>query len=431
MVELIYNLLVVRMSRPCHPFLFLSSHLLCRSTNNNCIWRNKNTLRCVVCFSLGYTQRLNYKDSFCRKQLRRYCSCWTTRQRWIVPFPFSRYYYCLANTSIDDSAKKDSIEWKETAPKTVSWKRQLKVASYFFLWYAFNIIYNISNKKLLNAFPFPWTVAWVQLAVGVVYVVPLWLLRIRRAPHIPMEEVRNLLPVAAAHTLGHIATVVSLGSVAISFTHVVKALEPFVNVMASALILRSVFPIPVYLSLLPVVGGVIMASVTELSFTWTGFLAAMLSNFAFTARNIFSKISMNNTQTSSSMSPANLFAVLTILSTLLLLPIALALEGPRLYPGWIAACHGSHTVAVELITWLLTSGLFFYLYNEVAFYALDSVHPITHSVGNTMKRVVIIITSLIVFKNPITYANAIGSAIAIGGVLLYSLTKYYYSQKIK
>ncbi|GJQ12444.1 hypothetical protein GpartN1_g4235.t1 [Galdieria partita] len=395
---------------PFNHFMFIFSHRICRSSTEF-LFRNKYTLRRWSC------------------PLHK-CYGITKQQRIVkTRFPL---FYCLANTSVDESTK-DSGNVKNASqplPNIASWKRQLKVASYFFLWYAFNIIYNISNKKLLNAYPFPWTVAWVQLAVGVLYVVPLWLFHIRKAPYIQLDDIKRLLPVAAAHTVGHISTVVSLGAVAISFTHVVKALEPFVNVLASAVILRSVFPIPVYLSLLPVVGGVIMASVTELSFTWTGFIAAMLSNFAFTGRNIFSKISMNDQTSYKHMSPANLFAVLTILSTILLLPVAFVWEGPKLYPGWILATSGK-TTSMQLITWLLTSGLFFYLYNEVAFYALDSVHPVTHSVGNTMKRVVIIITSLWVFKNPITRANAIGSAIAIGGVLLYSLTKYYYSQKIK
>jgi len=35
-----------------------------------------------------------------------------------------------------------------------------------------------------------------------------------------------------------------------------------------------------------------MASMTELSFNWTGFISAMISNVAFTYRSIFSKKAM-------------------------------------------------------------------------------------------------------------------------------------------
>lgn len=38
--------------------------------------------------------------------------------------------------------------------------------------------------------------------------------------------------------------------------------------------------------------GVSMASLTELSFNWTGFISAMISNVSFTYRSIYSKKAM-------------------------------------------------------------------------------------------------------------------------------------------
>lgn len=308
-----------------------------------------------------------------------------------------------------------------------------KVGFYILLWYAFNIVYNIANKKVLTWFPVPWFVSWFQLLIGVLYVLPLWLLKLRKAPKVPKEAVKTLLPITLGHVIGHVSTVVSLGAVAVSFTHVVKSMEPFVNVVGSAVFLQSIFPFPVYASLLPVVAGVVMASVSEVSFTWLGFLSAMTSNFAFTARNIFSKLSMN-TPKGENMGPSNLFAVLSIMSTILLAPVALIVDHPvKLMKAWKTATVGATAVvsAPKLIAGLLISGLFFYLYQEVAFKALDSVHPITHAVANTVKRVVIIVTSVFVFQNPITKANGLGSTIALLGVLLYSITKNYYPEKKK
>ena len=42
------------------------------------------------------------------------------------------------------------------------------------------------------------------------------------------------------HTLGNTFTNVSLGKVAVSFTHTIKALEPFFSVVLSALVLGEV-----------------------------------------------------------------------------------------------------------------------------------------------------------------------------------------------
>lgn len=51
------------------------------------------------------------------------------------------------------------------------------------------------------------------------------------------------------------------------------------------------------------------------------------------------------------------------------------------------------------------------------------IAPVTFSVGNTMKRVAVVISSILFFKNPISLLNGIGSSVAVLGTLLYSLAK--------
>ena len=49
------------------------------------------------------------------------------------------------------------------------------------------------------------------------------------------------------------------------------------------------------------------------------------------------------------------------------------------------------------------------------------VNPVTHAVGNTIKRVVIIVASVVAFKTPMSTGSIIGSSVAIAGTLMYSL----------
>eukprot|EP00958_Prasinococcus_capsulatus_P002888 scaffold255_cov264-Prasinococcus_capsulatus_cf.AAC.3 len=123
------------------------------------------------------------------------------------------------------------------------------------------------------------------------------------------------MPLAVVHTLGNLLTNVSLGKVAVSFTHTIKAMEPFFSVALSSIFLvtpsgrpararawrgrrsspgvarRIGTPVtaPVLLALLPIVVGVALASISEVSFNWIGFGAAMGSNLTFQSRNVLSK----------------------------------------------------------------------------------------------------------------------------------------------
>ena len=268
----------------------------------------------------------------------------------------------------------------------------------------------------------PWTMATLQLFVGIPYVAFLWLTGLRKKPELTKDEYKTLYPISLGHLGTHIGAVISLGAGAVSFTHIVKASEPAVSAVLSAVILGAFYSPITYATLIPIIGGVALASLKELSFTWLGFGAAMLSNVSSALRGILAKQSMGNVK----ISEANLYAILTILSFCTLLPISLLIESPaKIKAVWDAAVLAGNTPA-DLTKISLLAGAYYYLYNEVAFLALGRVQPVTHAVGNTIKRVVIIIASVIAFNTAISPLGIAGSTIAISGTLLYSLAKQRY-----
>jgi len=307
-------------------------------------------------------------------------------------------------------------------PAKSSMVESLVTGGFFALWYLFNIGYNIYNKKALNALPIPYTMAALQLFVGIPYCFALWATGLRKAPKLSTENVKTLIPVSLGHLGTHIGAVVSLGAGAVSFTHIIKASEPVVSAALSAVMLGAYSSWQTYLTLLPIVGGVALASLKELSFTWVGFIAAMGSNLSSALRAILAKKTMGG-GVGENMTEANLYGVLTILAFIAIVPISLILEPPAAIMASIKAATASGLTAKYLWTQSILAGAFYYLYNEVAFLALGRVNPVTHAVGNTIKRVVIIVASVIAFKTPISTLGVIGSSIAIAGTLLYSLSK--------
>eukprot|EP00913_Durusdinium_trenchii_P019878 g18685.t1 len=327
-------------------------------------------------------------------------------------------------------------ELRITSPKEKGkclWDK-IKLPVYAGLWYFFNVQYNIQNKKLLTVFHANWAVSWFQLASGIPIALFMWSSGLIKAPKMTKDDCLKLAPVGAAFAAGQVATVASLGAVAVSFTHVVKALEPAVNAIASALILGQVFHPMVYASLLPVFAGVALASSKELSFTMFGFLTAMASNFFFVTRNVLATKfgDVGDMGEDKTQRKTNQLAVLTAVAALVLLPVAVLLPGgfTSVPTAWKAALAAGVSVN-SLWYMLLASGFHFFMYQLSSFWVLSCVPPITHSVLNTLKRVVIIVVSIIVFRTPVTPQSAAGTAIAIGGVLLYSLTKAHYAKKGK
>lgn len=65
----------------------------------------------------------------------------------------------------------------------------------------------------------------------------------------------------------------------------------------------------------------------------------------------------------------------------------------------------------------------FHAYQQVSYLILQRVSPVTHSIGNCVKRVVVILASIIVFQNPVTPQGAAGTTLALVGVFLYSQAK--------
>jgi solute carrier family 35 protein E1 len=297
----------------------------------------------------------------------------------------------------------------------------LQVGSYFALWYLFNIAYNIYNKQALNVLAFPWTIATIQMATGILYFAPMWLLGIRKAPKLSVAELKTLFPIALCHTGVHVGAVIALGAGAVSFAHIVKASEPVVTCGLNALLLGEILPLPVYLTLLPIIGGVAIASMKELSFTVLALSSAMLSNVSSAARGVLSKKTMSGKKMGENLDAQNLYAILTAMSTVVLIPTTLFMEGTGFFKAFGEVVAKGEFTRKSLATLLALGGASYYAYNEVAFLALGKVNPVTHAVGNTIKRVVIIVASVIAFKTPMSTGSIIGSTIAIAGTLMYSL----------
>ncbi|GAB2221206.1 hypothetical protein Droror1_Dr00012377 [Drosera rotundifolia] len=108
------------------------------------------------------------------------------------------------------------------------------------------------------------------------------------------------------------------------------------------------------------------------------------------------------------------------MSFFLLAPAAIFMEGIKFTPTYLEAAGLN---VKQVYTRSLLAGLCFHAYQQVSYMILQRVSPVTHSVGNCVKRVVVIISSVIFFQTPVSPINSLGTGITLAGVFLYSRVK--------
>ncbi|BAT76077.1 hypothetical protein VIGAN_01403500 [Vigna angularis var. angularis] len=160
-------------------------------------------------------------------------------------------------------------------------------------------------------------------------------------------------------------------------------------------------------------------------FNRAGFWSAMASNLTNQSRNVLSKKLMVNTE--ESMDNITLFSIITVMSFLISAPLTLLVEGVKFTPTYL---QSSGLNVNEVCIRSLLAALCYHAYQQVAYMILQKVSPVTHSVGNCVKRVVVIVSSVIFFRTPVSPINALGTAIALAGVFLYSRARRLKSKTI-
>ena len=119
-----------------------------------------------------------------------------------------------------------------------------------------------------------------------------------------------------------------------------KALVPLFTVILCRLIFGESQSFPVYLSILPIIGGVGLATGTELSFDYVGLLAGLGETFGFSLLNILIKKLMSVT----GMHNFESLAILGRLSFLVVLPVWALVDLKRFLeePALVITNHNHH-----------------------------------------------------------------------------------------
>ncbi|CAL4063666.1 unnamed protein product [Meganyctiphanes norvegica] len=302
----------------------------------------------------------------------------------------------------------------------------LRVVILCVLWYMVSSTNNVIGKLVLNEFPYPMTLTMVQLLSISLYSNPVlkWM-GVRRKSDISWSYYKTIiLPLAFGKFAASVFSHVSIWKVPVSYAHTVKATMPLFTVVLGRIIFGEKQTTKVYISLAPIILGVAVATITELSFDIVGLGAALLATCGFSLQNIFSKKVLNDT----GIHHLRLLHLLGRLALFMFLPVWVLSDG-------FAILHDKSLLTrrdpTETIMLLATDGALNWIQNLIAFTVLHHVTPLTYAVANATKRICIITFSLIMLRNPVSSSNIAGMLLAVLGVLIYNKAKYDQNKKNK
>ena len=179
----------------------------------------------------------------------------------------------------------------------------------------------------------------------------------RPFPQVSGDDLWKILPVATCAAGAHLSSIFSMNLGAVSFAQIVKAAEPAFAALLGVTLYGKPISKAKWLCLIPVIGGVCLASIKELDFSVVALLAACIANLFAAFRSNENKKLMETPGLKDRIgSTGNQFAISTLLGTLALLPVWVMTEASR-WGDFVAIWKESYALKFNTIT----SGLLFYL----------------------------------------------------------------------
>lgn len=295
------------------------------------------------------------------------------------------------------------------------------------LWYIGNYYHNITATRSLSAGGgtggYPLLISTCYQGVGALYALFLWAAPdARPLPKITWSDYVKTLPVGFAAAGAHMASCFALSAGSLSFVQIVKAMEPAFAAVIGVMFYSTNVSAMRWMCLVPIIGGVLLASMGELGFAWSSLFVASVANaFAAIKGNENKKLFMTEGLKDRMGSVGNQFAITTLNSFFFCLVLTLICEGHKLGSFVeLLRTGGSLGEGTVVFNNMIASGLWFYFYNELSTITLDKTSAVTQSVLNTAKRAFVMVGAAIVLREDMSALKLTGSLVSIGGVFLYS-----------
>lgn len=302
-------------------------------------------------------------------------------------------------------------------------KEAIFIASLIILWYSSNIGVLLLNKLLLSNYGFGFPIFLTMchmsacallsyISIAFLKVVPLQTLQSRSQ----FLKVATLSLVFCGSVVGGN---ISLRYLPVSFNQAVGATTPFFTALFAYLMTFKREAWVTYACLVPVVGGVIIASGGEPSFHLFGFIMCISATAARAFKSVLQGILLSSEE--EKLNSMNLLLYMSPIAVVALIPAVFIME-PNVLEVFVSL--GIQHRFMWMV--LLLNSVMAYSANLTNFLVTKNTSALTLQVLGNAKGAVAVVISILLFQNPVTAIGIGGYTMTVLGVAAYGEAKRRY-----
>ncbi|XVF68911.1 hypothetical protein PTKIN_Ptkin11bG0039200 [Pterospermum kingtungense] len=287
-------------------------------------------------------------------------------------------------------------------------------------WYSSNIGVLLLNKFLLSNYGFKYPIFLTlchMLACSMFsYIAIAWL---KMAPPQGVRSRLQLMKISALGVIFCLSVVggnISLRFLPVSFNQAVGATTPFFTAVFAYLMTTKREGWVTYVTLIPVVTGVIIASGGEPLFHLFGFIMCAGATAARALKSVLQGILLSSE--GEKLNSMNLLMYMAPVAVIFLLPAAFFME-EGVVGITIALARDDWT----FILYLTFNSALAYFVNLTNFLVTKHTSPLTLQVLGNAKGAVAVVISILIFRNPVSVTGMLGYSLTVVGVILYNEVK--------
>eukprot|EP00270_Netrium_digitus_P001808 TRINITY_DN1200_c0_g1_i3.p1 TRINITY_DN1200_c0_g1~~TRINITY_DN1200_c0_g1_i3.p1 ORF type:complete len:235 (+),score=57.46 TRINITY_DN1200_c0_g1_i3:117-821(+) len=209
---------------------------------------------------------------------------------------------------------------------------------------------------------------------------------------------------------------ISLRYLPVSFNQAIGATTPFFTAFFAYIMTWRREAWLTYMALVPVVGGVVIASGSEPSFHMYGFIVCIAATAARALKSVLQGILLSSE--GEKLNSMNLLLYMAPIAVVILMPATLLMED-----NVLGVTISRAKADVNIVLLLLVNSAMAYFVNLTNFLVTKHTSALTLQVLGNAKGAVAVVISILLFRNPVTFVGMFGYGITVVGVVLYSEAK--------